>query len=66
MSTAPEFHCAWCNKPVDLTTDLNTDENGKTVHESCYVHKISSGEGAGAFTKFHTPIQHGWITIRAG
>jgi hypothetical protein len=44
MSTAPEFLCALCSKPVDLTTDLNTDETGIPVHEPCYVKKITSGE----------------------
>jgi hypothetical protein len=32
------FNCSICNKPVDLET-AKTDENGKTVHEECYVFK---------------------------
>jgi hypothetical protein len=47
MSTAPEFHCALCSEPVDLTIDLNTDEVGTTVHERCYVKKISGTDSAG-------------------
>jgi hypothetical protein len=38
----PEISCTICNKPVDLTVDLFADENGKSVHEDCYVKHISS------------------------
>jgi hypothetical protein len=48
MSTAPEFLCALCSKPVDLTIDLNADETGMTVHEQCYVNKASGVEFAEA------------------
>jgi hypothetical protein len=41
----PEFRCVLCNKLLDLTIDLNTDDNGKAVHEQCYVNRlISKGE----------------------
>jgi hypothetical protein len=30
-------HCVICSKPLDLTSDLNTDDNGQAVHEQCYV-----------------------------
>jgi hypothetical protein len=33
----PEIPCALCSKPLDLQTDLCADENGKAVHEDCYV-----------------------------
>jgi hypothetical protein len=33
----PEISCTICSKPVDLTVDLYADENGKAVHEDCYV-----------------------------
>jgi hypothetical protein len=46
MSTEPEFLCAFCNKPIDLTIDLNAAENGMTVHEQCYVNKITGGDSA--------------------
>jgi len=36
----PEFHCVMCRKVLDLTSDLNTDENGKAVHEQCYVYRF--------------------------
>jgi hypothetical protein len=35
--------CVICNKPVNLQTDLCADENGKAVHDSCYIKRI---EGA--------------------
>ncbi len=38
----PEFSCAICTSPVDLRTDLSADENGKTVHEGCYVERMTS------------------------
>jgi hypothetical protein len=38
----PEAPCKICVKPVDLETDLHTDENGKAVHEDCYVKHITS------------------------
>src|SRR5450432_3633072 len=37
----PETHCILCNRNVDLRTDLNTDENGRPVHEDCYVRSLS-------------------------
>jgi len=37
----PEIRCRICNNPVDLTVDLSADENGKSVHEHCYVLRIT-------------------------
>jgi len=37
----PEIACRICNNPVDLTVDLSADENGKAVHEHCYVLRIT-------------------------
>lgn len=37
-----EIPCTVCRKPVDLTVDLNADENGKAVHEECYVKQFTS------------------------
>ena len=37
----PEIPCKICNKPVDLNTDLIADENGKAVHEDCYVQHVT-------------------------
>ena len=38
----PEIPCALCSKPLDLQTDLCADENGKSVHEDCYVRRLIS------------------------
>jgi hypothetical protein len=37
----PEMSCKICCKPVDLSVDLYADENGKAVHEECYINQIS-------------------------
>jgi hypothetical protein len=37
-----ETPCALCRKPLDLQTDLCADENGKAVHEDCYVSRLIS------------------------
>jgi len=37
-----EIHCVVCRRPVDLNTDLCADENGKAVHEECYLKRITS------------------------
>jgi hypothetical protein len=35
-----EIPCKICAEPVVLTVDLSADENGKAVHEDCYVRHI--------------------------
>jgi hypothetical protein len=42
MGSGPfsEIPCKLCSKPVDLTSDLSADENGKAVHSECYVRHI--------------------------
>jgi hypothetical protein len=37
----PEIPCAFCSKPVNLGIDLCADENGKAVHEACYVQHVT-------------------------
>jgi hypothetical protein len=37
-----EIPCILCNKAVDLSADLYADENGKAVHEECYVKHITN------------------------
>jgi hypothetical protein len=37
----PEIPCIICNKAVDLGVELSADENGKSVHEDCYVKRIT-------------------------
>jgi hypothetical protein len=41
----PEIACTICAKPVDLAIDLYADENGKAVHEDCYVERIANSSG---------------------
>jgi hypothetical protein len=36
----PEIPCILCSKPVDLQANLCADENGKPVHEDCYVSRV--------------------------
>jgi hypothetical protein len=33
--------CSICNEPVNLRT-AKSDENGRAVHEECYIQKITS------------------------
>jgi hypothetical protein len=46
MDKSQELVCALCSKAVDLTIDLSADESGKTVHEQCYVNRISTTDFA--------------------
>ena len=39
-----EIRCQLCSKPIDLNPDLSADENGKGVHEECYVRRISASD----------------------
>jgi len=38
----PEIACSICAKPVRLEADLNADENGRIVHEDCYVSRLTA------------------------
>ena len=38
----PEIPCALCSNAVNLISDLFADENGRAVHEDCYVQRIAS------------------------
>jgi len=44
----PEIPCALCSNPVKLISDLSADENGKAVHEECYVKRITSSSSSPA------------------
>lgn len=48
MSSRPhqEIRCVRCNRPVDLQTDLNTNENGEAVHQDCYARSIGLEKSA--------------------
>jgi hypothetical protein len=38
----PEITCAICAELLNLRIDLCADENGKAVHEECYVKRITT------------------------
>jgi hypothetical protein len=38
----PEISCAICGKAIDLAVELCADENGKAIHEDCYVKHITN------------------------
>jgi predicted nucleic acid-binding Zn ribbon protein len=40
-----ETPCVLCSKPVDLRVDLCSDENGKAIHEDCYVQRVTGQHG---------------------
>jgi hypothetical protein len=39
--TLLEIPCTICANPVDLSVELCADEQGKAVHEDCYVKHIA-------------------------
>jgi hypothetical protein len=45
------YLCHICHGPVSLSlyTNVVTDENGKTIHESCMVKRLSTGVGNAPF-----------------
>jgi hypothetical protein len=42
-----EFVCHICNEPINLETDLATDENGRSLHGDCYSKQIKAQETEG-------------------
>jgi hypothetical protein len=40
----PEM-CILCRQAVNLRIDLCADENGRSIHEDCYVRWITNGFG---------------------
>jgi len=36
-----EIRCPICYRPVELGIDFRTDEEGRTVHEACYVNRTA-------------------------
>jgi hypothetical protein len=38
----PAIPCILCSNPVNLISDLSADENGKAVHEECYLKRVTS------------------------
>ena len=40
MNDKSQILCRICRRPVELTLDIATDEDGQAVHEMCYVKRI--------------------------
>ena len=40
MTPPREGSCVMCGNPVNEMIDLNIDENGKGVHEQCYLDRF--------------------------
>jgi hypothetical protein len=40
----PPYICLICNTPVNLEKDRCADEDGKIVHEKCYVNRLMTGQ----------------------
>ena len=45
----PSISCEICSKQVDLSVDLSADENGKAVHEHCYVKRVTTPQSHPSF-----------------
>ncbi len=45
------FTCRICDKPLCLETDTNTDEDGRAVHEECYLKHIAAPRPDNAMTE---------------
>ena len=41
MTPSQEKSCVMCGRPVSEMVDINIDENGKGVHEQCYVDRLT-------------------------
>jgi hypothetical protein len=41
----PHILCRICGEPVSLTSDTVADEDGKPVHERCYVTRVLPSDG---------------------
>lgn len=53
------IRCRICNKPVGLTFDTTVDEDGKAVHELCYVRE-SLIKTAATGSRFITMLSPSW------
>jgi hypothetical protein len=45
LAEAPDFQmaCHICNRPLELAVETATDEEGKAVHETCYINLVLKG-----------------------
>jgi hypothetical protein len=46
----PQILCRICGQPLDLTSDIVSDEERKPVHEWCYVSRTLSSDDQQADT----------------
>ena len=47
---SPEIPSTLCSNPVNLISDLHADANDKTVHEECYVKRITESNSRAAIS----------------
>jgi hypothetical protein len=68
----PEISCIICSEPLDLSLDLSADENGKAVHQECYVNRLVAAPShktvIAKLFDFVSPVAclFGWIAPIAG
>ena len=68
----PEISCIICSEPLDLSLDLSADENGKAVHQDCYVNRLVAAHShktvIAKLFDFVRPVAclFGWIAPIAG
>jgi hypothetical protein len=48
--------CRICDKPVGLTFDTAVDEDGKAVHELCYVREVTNQNGSNWLTLYNDAV----------
>jgi hypothetical protein len=41
-SSIQVYDCAICTEPIDLSRDCYADEDGRAVHEHCYIQRLLS------------------------
>jgi hypothetical protein len=61
----PEIPCVICSKPVNLQTDLCADENGKAVHDSCYIRRITRAQVQKRQSRFHPSPRPGAFFVKS-
>ena len=54
----PEIPCIICAKAIDLSVDLCADENGKAVHDNCYVNHIAERRHAVTWQSLRSRWEH--------
>jgi hypothetical protein len=53
----PAILCTICAKPLNLVVDLCADENGKAVHEECYLKRITTPRSRPPDTSMSDEVQ---------